>query len=582
MLWFRGVLATLVAVAGVCVGFGADPVSAVLGPEEATYILRFEEGADVAAAVETMEAAGIEVVHTYEHVFEGAAVRAPADGPVVLPDTVPVVAAEREQELTLQVEPPSDTTVPDTTVPDTVPDTTVPDTTVPDMTVPDTTVPDTTVPDTTVPDTTVPDTTVPDTTVPDTTVPTTTVPEEPPVPWGLDRSDQRELPLSGTYTAPSTGAGVRVYVVDSGIRSDHEEFGDRVSPGLDLIHDGGGTEDCHGHGTHVAGSIGGASVGMATEVELVPIRIADCGGSLPDGAVIRALDWIVEQHEPGRPAVVNLSLGGPARAALDDAVQAVIDAGVVVVTAAGNESVDACLLSPARVPAAITVGATDAQDRRASFSNHGPCVDVFAPGVDIQSADSLVPSGRRSDLGTSMSSPHVAGAVAVLLAQRPSMTPAQVADLLIGDATPDVVVDPGPGSPNRLLYSSPDALPPAPPEPPAPPAPEARPAVTVPSAPAADAGPQVAGIQQNELAMTGPETNFGFMAVLLFLAGVIAMSGAWSAPEPELRGGFTLRTTDRFGHTKALRVVTRPAAARGADPAGRSRRARGGPASGRR
>jgi serine protease len=269
-------------------------------------------------------------------------------------------------------------------------------------------------------------------------------------PWGLDRSDQRALPLGGSYVYTATASNVRAYVVDTGILATHADFGGRVSGGFTAIGDGRGTADCNGHGTHVAGTIGGTTHGIAKAVRLVPVRVLDCNGSGTVSGVIAGVDWITANHV--KPAVANMSLGGGASAALDTAVANSIAAGVTYVVAAGNSNLDACSGSPARVGAAVTVGATDSADARASFSNFGSCLDVFAPGVSILSTWHTANAATATLNGTSMASPHVAGAAALLLSATPTATPATVASALVGASTTNRVSNPGAGSPNRLLY----------------------------------------------------------------------------------------------------------------------------------
>ncbi len=260
-------------------------------------------------------------------------------------------------------------------------------------------------------------------------------------PWGLDRIDQRALPLSGTYTPPGgrAGAGVTAYVIDSGIAGGHRDLGGRVRPGFTSIDDGRGTLDCAGHGTHVAGTIGGAAYGVAPAVALVAVRTLDCDGGGETSGVIAGIDWAARDHREGTPAVANLSLSGSASESVDVAIRGLIDDGVTVTVAAGNEDEDACGSSPGREPAALTVAASDRNDRRASFSDRGKCVDLYAPGVDIVSDWHTGATATEELSGTSMASPHVAGAAALLLGADPTSTPAQVAKRLLDDATTGVV-----------------------------------------------------------------------------------------------------------------------------------------------
>jgi subtilisin family serine protease len=271
--------------------------------------------------------------------------------------------------------------------------------------------------------------------------------------WGLDRVDQRALPLSTTYTYDSTGAGVTAYIIDTGIRFSHNEFGGRASSGYDAV-DGGTADDCNGHGTHVAGTVGGNTYGVAKGVSLVAVRVLNCSGSGTTSGVIAGINWVTSNHTAR--AVANMSLGGGASTALDTAVTNSIAAGVVYGVAAGNETANACNGSPARVPNAITVGATASSDARASFSNFGTCVDIFAPGQSITSSWYTSDTATNTISGTSMATPHVVGAAARLL-QGTSLTPQQVRDTMVGNATPNVVSNPGTGSPNRLLYVAPGA-----------------------------------------------------------------------------------------------------------------------------
>jgi subtilisin family serine protease len=271
-------------------------------------------------------------------------------------------------------------------------------------------------------------------------------------PWGLDRSDQRSPPLSKDYTYAANGTGVRAYVIDTGIFAGHTDFGGRVGVGYTAINDGYGTNDCNGHGTHVAGTIGGLTWGIAKAVSLVPVRVLDCAGSGTMSGVIAGLDWVAANAL--RPAVVNMSLGGGTSSTLDAAVANTVAEGIPVVVAAGNENVDACTRSPAREPSALTVGATTSSDARASYSNFGTCLDLFAPGSSIKSAWYTSNTATNTISGTSMASPHVAGLAAQLLQATPSASPTQIADWIKSAATSGKLTSIGTGSPNLLIYTS--------------------------------------------------------------------------------------------------------------------------------
>ena len=266
---------------------------------------------------------------------------------------------------------------------------------------------------------------------------------------GLDRLDQRALPLSGTFTSPSTASNVFAYVVDTGIDATHPEFGGRVNSGFDAVNGGSGQTDCNGHGTHVAGTIGSQTYGVAKAARLVPVRVLGCDGSGTYSGVIAGLDWIAQNRPSTQRAVVNMSLGGGASSSLDSAVASLVASGVAVVVAAGNSNTDACTSSPARATSAITVGATAINDSRASFSNYGSCLDLFAPGANITST---VPGNSTAVYsGTSMAAPHVAGVAAVALSLT-DMTTTQLATFLTDTATTNAVSSAGTSSPNLLTY----------------------------------------------------------------------------------------------------------------------------------
>lgn len=272
--------------------------------------------------------------------------------------------------------------------------------------------------------------------------------------WGLDRIDQHNLPLSTTYSYTNTGAGVTAYIIDTGILLSHTQFGGRAVSGYDAITAGGTAADCNGHGTHVAGTVGGSTYGVAKNVALVAVRVLDCNGSGSTSAVVAGIDWVTANH--ASPAVANMSLGGSASSALDAAVSNSIASGVTYAIAAGNgdffgRQLDACTQSPARVAAAITVSATSSSDAKASWANYGNCVDFFAPGVNITSSWNTSTTATNTISGTSMATPHVTGAAALYLESNPGATPQQVRDGLYNMTTKGIVTSSSTAN-NHLLY----------------------------------------------------------------------------------------------------------------------------------
>ncbi|HEV2778791.1 MAG TPA: S8 family serine peptidase [Actinophytocola sp.] len=274
--------------------------------------------------------------------------------------------------------------------------------------------------------------------------------------WGLDRVDQRDLPLDSSYTHnPAGTANVTAYIIDTGIRTTHQDFGGRAVWGTNTTGDGNNT-DCNGHGTHVAGTVGGTAHGLAKNVRLVAVKVLNCQGSGSLAGVTAGIDFVTQQHQAGQPAVANMSLGASGtNATMENAVRNSVADGVVYAIASGNSNSDACNFTPARTPEAITVNASDINDARASFSNFGTCTDIFAPGVSITSSWNTSDTATNTISGTSMATPHVAGAAALILGGSPGLTPAQVATTMVNNATPNKITSPGTGSPNRLLFTNP-------------------------------------------------------------------------------------------------------------------------------
>ncbi|MBW3671201.1 MAG: S8 family peptidase [Acidobacteria bacterium] len=269
--------------------------------------------------------------------------------------------------------------------------------------------------------------------------------------WGLDRSDQRDLPLDSSYTYNTTASNVNAYIIDTGIRTSHNDFGGRARHGYDAVDGDSNASDCNGHGTHVAGTVGGSTWGIAKGVTLYGVRVLDCNGSGTTSGVIAGIDWVTQNHIA--PAVANMSLGGGASSSLDTAVANSIAAGVTYAVAAGNDNKDACNYSPARVNEALTVGSTTSSDSRSSFSNWGTCVDIFAPGSSITSTWYTSDTATNTISGTSMASPHVAGAAALYLAGNPGASPSTVFQAILNSASQGKLSSIGSGSPNLLLYT---------------------------------------------------------------------------------------------------------------------------------
>ena len=288
---------------------------------------------------------------------------------------------------------------------------------------------------------------------------------QPSPPWGLDRIDQRARPLSGTFTYAATGSAVQAYIIDTGIRATHIDFGGRVRSGVNTVDGSPSTQDCNGHGTHVSGTTGGATYGVAKAVTLVAVRVFGCGSSTSTSAIIAGLDWATADHAAGQPAVANMSLGGGASTALDTAVRGLIADGVTVSIAAGNGNAlgfpaNSCNQSPARVTEGLTVSASDQNDAKASFANFGTCVDLFAPGVGIPSDWATSDTATNTISGTSMAAPHVTGVAAQYLQLHPAAAPAEVQTAIKDLSTKGVVTGTGGGlfggatPSNHLLFTN--------------------------------------------------------------------------------------------------------------------------------
>ena len=273
--------------------------------------------------------------------------------------------------------------------------------------------------------------------------------------WGIDRIDQRALPLSNSFNPITDGAGVRIYVLDSGINASHTEFAGRITPGYSVFNDGYGTSDCYGHGTHVAGIAAGTSMGVARKSTITPVKVLDCLGGSTVELIVQGMNWTAEHYlANGGPAVLNGSLGDSyGSAALDAGAEQLVDLGLTYVAAAGNTSGDACVVSPGRSSKVLNVGATASNDTMTAFSSYGACNDILAPGNQVKSAWVGSSTATSVKTGTSMAAPHVAGVAALFLQQRPASTPAEVEAAVVGQATTGVITGDLKGSPNKMLYS---------------------------------------------------------------------------------------------------------------------------------
>lgn len=283
--------------------------------------------------------------------------------------------------------------------------------------------------------------------------------------WGLDRIDQRNRPLDNSYTFPNTASNVHIYILDTGIRTTHNDFGGRAIHGRDAVDNDNDATDCHGHGTHVAGTAGGSAYGVAKGATLVAVRVLNCAGSGTTTQIVNGINWVTANAI--RPAVANMSLGGAGtNTTMNNAVANSIASGITYAIAAGNSNSNACNFSPAQVSTAITVGATTDTDARASFSNFGTCLDLFAPGQAITAPWFSSNTATNTISGTSMASPHAAGVAALIASANPTWSPSQIRNEMVADATTNVVTGAGSGSPNLLLFVDNGGAPPPPPPPP--------------------------------------------------------------------------------------------------------------------